>query len=46
MAQVRAVVNAAVAGVAAALEARVAELETAKADLEARVAALETASNG
>ena len=46
MVQVRAVVNAAVAGVAAALEARVAELETAKADLEARVAALETASNG
>ena len=43
MAQVRAVVNAAVAGVAAALEARVVELETAKADLEARVAALEGA---
>lgn len=46
MAQVRAVVNAAVAGVAAALEARVAELETAKADLEARVAALEGQGNG
>lgn len=46
MAQVRAVVNAAVAGVAAALEARVAELETAKADLEARVAALEGQDNG
>lgn len=46
MAQVRAVVNAAVAGIAAALEARVAELETAKADLEARVAALEGQGNG
>ena len=41
MAQVRAVVNVAVAGVAAALEARVAELEAARTDIEARVAALE-----
>lgn len=53
MAQVRAVVNAAVAGIAAAIEARVAELETARTALEnadaaidARVAALEEASNG
>lgn len=46
MAQVRAVVNAAVAGIAATIEARVAELETAKTDLEARVAALEGQGNG
>lgn len=53
MAQVRAVVNAAVAGIAAAIEARVAELETARTALEnadaaidARVAALEAAASG